>query len=249
MKNLIPYAKIIRSGLLLCLAILLFIIVWHTFQHFLKTTESGGLILVDSPEVYTRERLVNDRFTQSAWLEGRLGRANEDHPVEIMEIQRKRKALTVGASMHVKKTNEKGDGDEPVDKSASNINKESIEKSIDRETEKDIFTQNLGYSLIDEFRDDLEYRNEIRTELMQSQLDDRHDIQGNTLYRLNFDSTILPGKNEDGWAVIEVVLEKNDCNIRSIYNEIYRSSPEAIKSKLNPIDLCRNEGKSKNTTI
>ena len=35
---------------------------------------SYGKIFVDSPEIYTRERLVNDRFRQDAWLRGVLSR-------------------------------------------------------------------------------------------------------------------------------------------------------------------------------
>src|SRR5688572_26256318 len=35
---------------------------------------SLGRIFVDTPEVYTRERLVNDRFLQDAWLSRELER-------------------------------------------------------------------------------------------------------------------------------------------------------------------------------
>jgi len=34
--------------------------------------KSFGTILVDSPEIYTRERLVNDRFREDAWLKSTL---------------------------------------------------------------------------------------------------------------------------------------------------------------------------------
>ena len=33
----------------------------------------SGLIYVESPEVYTRQRLVNDRYLQDAWLRNQLG--------------------------------------------------------------------------------------------------------------------------------------------------------------------------------
>ncbi len=36
-----------------------------------------GLIYIDTPEVYTRERLVNDRFQQDAWLRRQLNREVE----------------------------------------------------------------------------------------------------------------------------------------------------------------------------
>ena len=38
----------------------------------------------------------------------------------------------------------------------------------------------------------LAYREEVRSEIMETRLDDRHDILGNTLFRLKFDATILP---------------------------------------------------------
>jgi hypothetical protein len=41
----------------------------HLPLPFLETT---GRIYVDSPEVYTRERLVNDRYDQDYWLRQRL---------------------------------------------------------------------------------------------------------------------------------------------------------------------------------
>ena len=39
-----------------------------------RTSTAGfsGVIIVESPEVYTRERLVNDRLRETAWLERQL---------------------------------------------------------------------------------------------------------------------------------------------------------------------------------
>jgi len=42
--------------------------------------------------------------------------------------------------------------------------------------------------------------------MMQTQLDDRHDILGNTIYRLSFDSTIIAGSREGELAGITVTL-------------------------------------------
>jgi hypothetical protein len=36
------------------------------------TSSTNGQIVVNSPSVYTRQRLVNDRFAQSAWLKEQL---------------------------------------------------------------------------------------------------------------------------------------------------------------------------------
>src|SRR5689334_2977167 len=39
---------------------------------------SNGEILVNSPTIYTRQRLVNDRLSQTRWLEDQLAAADKD---------------------------------------------------------------------------------------------------------------------------------------------------------------------------
>lgn len=63
-------------------------------------------------------------------------------------------------------------------------------------------------SAVDEFRDRLAYREEVRNELILNALDDRHDVQGNALYRLSFDATVLPQNDTSAWAVIGVCLQR-----------------------------------------
>ena len=53
------------------------------------------------------------------------------------------------------------------------------------------------------------YREEVRAEMMQTQLDDRHDILGNTIYRLAFDATVLAGNRADSLAGIKITLSHN----------------------------------------
>src|SRR5438067_774787 len=43
---------------------------WHGIQDALFATE--GQIIVSSPAVYTRQRLVNDRLSQTSWLRDQL---------------------------------------------------------------------------------------------------------------------------------------------------------------------------------
>lgn len=61
-------------------------------------------------------------------------------------------------------------------------------------------------SSIDRFRARLAFREEIRAELQDHLLDDRHDLKGSTLYRLKFDTTIFPGADTSDWAVVDVAL-------------------------------------------
>jgi hypothetical protein len=57
-----------------------------------------------------------------------------------------------------------------------------------------------------EFRAKNLFREEVRSEITQTQLDDRHDIDGNTIYRLAFDATIIAGTKSDSVAGIKVTL-------------------------------------------
>lgn len=60
---------------------------------------------------------------------------------------------------------------------------------------------------IDTFRDRLALREEIRTEMIANNLDDRHDLRGNALYRLKFDATVLPANDTSAYAVISVCIQ------------------------------------------
>ena len=59
---------------------------------------------------------------------------------------------------------------------------------------------------VEQFRDVLAYREEIRNEILENQLDDRHDIAGNTLYRLKFDATVVPLHDTSAYAMVEVTI-------------------------------------------
>lgn len=60
---------------------------------------------------------------------------------------------------------------------------------------------------LDQFEDLQAYRSRLRSELSAAQLDDRHDDYGNTLYRLQFDATVLPrGSGTNRWGAAEVTI-------------------------------------------
>ena len=61
-------------------------------------------------------------------------------------------------------------------------------------------------------RNKLAYREEVRAEIMENMLDDRHDIKGNTLYRLKFDSTLIPHKDSNLWALVIIRLKGNNTS-------------------------------------
>jgi hypothetical protein len=61
-------------------------------------------------------------------------------------------------------------------------------------------------SPIDDLREQMAYREEIRDEIFRNALDDRHDLNGNTVYRLTFSATVLPENDTSAWAVIHMTL-------------------------------------------
>jgi hypothetical protein len=50
----------------------------------------------------------------------------------------------------------------------------------------------------------LDYRDLVRNLTIENQLDDRHDLNGNSLYKLKFDAAVLPGANTQASAQITV---------------------------------------------
>lgn len=57
---------------------------------------------------------------------------------------------------------------------------------------------------IEEFRQRQSDREVVRNEINDIRLDDLHDLNGNTLYRLTFDTTVLPQDDASAWAVVKV---------------------------------------------
>lgn len=147
-----------------------------------KAGTTFGKIYVDTPEVYTRERLVNDRFQQDAWLREKLSE------VPTINVQG-----GVGSSSRTTTSLALATGVKPQ--------APPKEKTAQAELPKE-----LGDTPIEQFRDVMAYREEVRNEILENQLDDRHDIAGNTLYRLKFDATVVPLHDTSAYAMVEVTI-------------------------------------------
>ena len=79
------------------------------------------------------------------------------------------------------------------------------------------------------FRAKNAYREEVRSEITQTELDDRHDIDGNTIFRLTFDASIIAGTRKDFVAAIGVRL-KHEPLSSSVINELYLADhPRSIR--------------------
>lgn len=177
--------------------------------------ETEGDIIVDEPKVYTRERLVNDRFREQAWLEKQLTvLTREDFVIPEARVSSvKTKHSTVAENLGKSDGSKAGQGLPSLPTLQSETN--SLNKT----------PLNITATPADTFADMQDYRDIVRNEMMRIQLDDRHDIEGNTLYRLNFDSAIIPGDHTHASAIILVTvapdIETNNTpeNKKNLFND------------------------------
>lgn len=66
------------------------------------------------------------------------------------------------------------------------------------------------------------YRRTIRSAIAENNLDDLHDKGGNSLFRLQFTATVLPGEDTDRWGLASYSLSPPKANSRRLghlYNE------------------------------
>lgn len=192
-----------------------------------------GVIIVNSPGVYTRQRLVNDRLNQTAWLNEQL---------EATSLQKGSSFQSIDGLRVVRHANEfvaklrLSDGaleSTPRPEKAS-----EAQKTIVEGPKQDIRDQiEVKPTTADLFRSMNSYRDEIRSEIMQAQLDDRHDILGNTIYRLAFDVTVLPGARTSDLAFVKIRLNQNpqDKNNSITYNEWLHEIQKKVDESINNI--------------
>jgi hypothetical protein len=241
-----------------------------------------GIILVGSPEVSTRERLVNDRLTQDGWLRKQLTAADNvsfddfqglldertltalsvnatinanpndlalqkaksandlqaaeeagelsslDHEIAVLEKQKRIAELQSGTSAAGQAG---GNTTQPAtttpattpaqtDLAGTLLTRLGSSERAGLPDPSQITTTRTKSSPIEALRDRLAYREEIRNEILENQLDDRHDLAGNTLYRFNIDATLIPSANNSAWGVVDVVVENFDKRLTSdLYGE------------------------------
>jgi hypothetical protein len=211
MKSL-PVRNLIIAGVIVGLLILS-VYLWGTHGRFDSSTnhtrQSGaslGRIVIDSPEVYTRERLVNDRFYEDAWLRERLQKINElEIGIQGFVRSRLKRSADIQMGFGHGQTN-------PISEESRGGESKSEEKSqlAKKETEG-LPPQGLFRDL---FKQLLDIRSAIRSEIIENQLDDRHDIASNTLYNFKFDTTVITsGDDTSAWACSQISISKPDDEV------------------------------------
>ena len=74
------YNWLIKTPKRQCTGIVIFLALVLICFYFIREAylETKGDIIVDEPKVYSRERLVNDRFREEAWLNEQLTKPKRD---------------------------------------------------------------------------------------------------------------------------------------------------------------------------
>jgi len=173
----------------LWLVIILFVVIVFHFLGIgnLWPFTTRGNIYVDSPEVYTRERLVNDRYNQDFWLHQQLDNLDKPQNLVTGEIA---ESTSLGIS-------------NGADIPAMQIKNTSTPSGSQQEN-----SQPLTFAQAFEIKAGI--RDAIRQLVLENMLDDRHDLTGNSVYGLKFDTTVIPGANTKDRAFVRINLSVED---------------------------------------
>ncbi len=166
-----------------------------------------GAIYVDSPEIYTRERLVNDRYDQDFWLREQLGKLDDTTNL-VTATQDERVSGGIGGDTRSGSTNStapgEGRGSQRQPDSGGAV---SSDESDRRDPPAEDFP---ALPFDQDFRIRAAIRDTIRQLMLENMLDDRHDLTGNSVYGLKFDTTVIPGSNTRERAFVRVMLVVKD---------------------------------------
>ena len=261
------------------------------FKHTKGTTY--GEIMVGDARVSSRERLVNDRLMQDAWLKDELKRSDDQvfgfqgatdlrsfvgsstrlevnaNPIEIDRFraqaaqsadasrrqqeqdeldnqllrqykQRQLEAIAQQPSSAFVYTPQAGKPEVPSTPAAPTgpsvvedmrtLKDDAGKVTIDPSSIK--IPDKLRPSPQELLRDKLEYRGLIRTEMLENALDDRHDLNGNTMLRFDLDAAVRPENDTSAWAIINVEVDSSKWKDACIKDELYKKWVTYLESEL-----------------
>jgi hypothetical protein len=256
--------------------------------------QRNAVIAISDPQIYTRERLLNDRDAEIAFLLKELEAINTkdftprlkrdlDEIVEIVgalsvkfnpvaaanieqasEISGLKNEIEVERLKNLLK--EVKAANTPADKAAAsdtanaattNSDTLAAQALTDATTQLSTIITALEKRITDasgntlgrptlrpntvssatpseEFRDKMAYRNEIVSALEQAQLDDRHDLNGNALYRLQFKATVFPGEVKNKYGVARLTILPPLFEDNRAVSKLYLDWLAYVGSQLNP---------------
>lgn len=141
---------------------------------------TSGLIFVESPEVYTRQRLVNDRYLQDAWLRQKLAEIDSGDSLFIDTAQVRQQFLDLNVEATTTLT-------------PGSVLKPDTPTPQTQDRSLPELPQITQVPFRAKFELQSAARDKIRQLILENALDDRHDLSGNTVFGLKFDTAVLPG--------------------------------------------------------
>lgn len=179
----------LRPWLAVLSVIVLLYIFWTPIKNlYWLVFPPEGSIYVDSPEVYTRERLINERLNEEAWLDQQLAdaAANDDF-TSIENVIRQKLSLDLDEG--------EASGQGEAEAKGSSL---------------------IGFN--DKFRLRSASRSLIRQRIIENKLDDRHDLEGNALYVLKFDNTVISAPASGRMAQVRIeILPPDGVDDAAVY--------------------------------
>jgi chromosome segregation ATPase len=204
---------------------------------------SGGAIMVDSPEVFTRQRLLDQHQQEVEWLSQKL---NEYTPggyqgIRDVRILATETQIALAEIKHDVAELEKEV--ENLEEEISEKQEETQQKAKEQPSEKSsaeptvppagllspqmVAKTEAELTHIETVRDEMAYRQMIHAALSAIEVNDTNELMGYTLYTLKFDVTIVPGTNTNslgevslklGWGseISEFFFEKWRMNLQQI---------------------------------
>ena len=196
----------------------------------LACPESDVAIFVQSPEVYTRARLLNDRNEQKNWLTGQLELTKDSGKFITLEEEERRsieETLRIGVRATKPSTSEDPSSAPP---NPSGNEGGATPRGISPRTTETIALERRPTGLL--FESMSKFRDDIRSELSRIQLDDRHDLGGNTAYTLRFPTSVVGdfGAGRVGVVFVKAKLLPVDVKRVEPALESWRSHVQSVYS-------------------
>jgi len=164
-----------------------------------------GKIYVSSPGVYTRERLVNDRNDQDYWLRAQLEALDEEE-IRHASINMRTSEVGNGSANAAPETGGESDA---VDVAAPALPEDGAPKTA----LGTIAGREPVLSFMDAYTVRAAARDVIRQSILENLLDDRHDLTGNSVYGLKFDTTVYPSNYARGRAYVRITITAGESEL------------------------------------
>lgn len=254
-----------------------------------------AVIALSDPQLYTRERLLNDRDDEVAFLRAQLAQVDKldytprlkrdiDTLLEVMAVLSLKFDPVAGADIRqqaeinalrneaeieklrilledlkTKTAEDLGEGGKVEDGAEdgtadSTLTSDSVDETINKingllanldnalkarlggeSSRPGLRANSVSDATPSELlRDKVAYRNEVQAALEQAQLDDRHDMVGNALYRLQFKATIFPGPHKDKYAVTRLTILPPVFTNDAAVSQLYLDWLAYVAKELNP---------------